>query len=640
MQPRKLKLQNSDTIYKSVFDIYPVETLSVSDCQKKLVFYVLGWLKSKLEWEDKDNSNSEFLSHLTDVPVIPKDNKVLAKEVYNSFDLNASNGIGVENELFPHIAYYEKDSKWALELGEIDGRTGVDITFRTSIALYPESDHVVMAIRCTAGYEAGSKSYIPGFRPQFARSILWDDELTVTEHGIDRKFAITRNAMSVNGKSDVECEAFRSGLLANDARKIPVLLISEDEAAEITAAAENDEILDLIEYSSIGFSYVVLIEKSFRKLLVDSYKEYMDHIAQGEVVLHGSSPVYFKREEYPELFKFDKEKNYFDGSFQKVRDLELRKCNIEFDDDIFFRDVYFQDRINKLTGDAATLEDLRMALVQCDRELDETKDALKLAEILRDEDWHECQLEIEDLKEDNKRLETENGKLGRRIESLENAQKNTDSDFYQKKCAELEKKLAELEQKNTGSTFRQFLDRHKAIINLPITNSAKDIIDWIEEYYSDVIIVHEKARKSLADCTWRVDSDSYHTLYYMIHYLAGYTSYINDNETGLKEWEKIEEEYRTILAGVDRSPVGLATEKYKDQYTINVSSYYDEAIRKGLVDEKKRKETATLDMHIKRGVGSKNEEGLVRIYYNYDKDLKKAIIGYMPGHLATITGGR
>ncbi len=37
---------------------------------------------------------------------------------------------------------------------------------------------------------------------------------------------------------------------------------------------------------------------------------------------------------------------------------------------------------------------------------------------------------------------------------------------------------------------------------------------------------------------------------------------------------------------------------------------------------------------LKRGVGARNEEGLIRIYYYYDRDLKKTFIGYMPGHLA------
>ena len=88
------------------------------------------------------------------------------------------------------------------------------------------------------------------------------------------------------------------------------------------------------------------------------------------------------------------------------------------------------------------------------------------------------------------------------------------------------------------------------------------------------------------------------------------------------------------------APVGDATSKYKDQYTINISSYYNDAIAKGIVDEKKRKDAVILDKHLKRGVGARDEEGLIRIYYYYDRDLKKTFIGYMPGHLSTITGGR
>jgi len=640
MQPRKLRLQKNEDIYRSILDVYPSEGLSVTHCQKKLVFYVLGWLKNKLEGEKTGCSNDEFLAQITDVPVIKKSNKILAPEVYDSYDLTKTNGIGADNVMHPHLAYYEKESKWAMELSEIAISEGRDSTFRTAIAVYPEDDHVVMAIKCTAGYDTGNDMYIPGYRPQFVRDAIWDDELAVTEHGIDKAYAFGRYAIEVNGKSDMACEEFRKGLLFNENRKLPVLLISEDEAAELIATTERDDIIDRIAYSSVGFCHVIQVQKSVRKLLAEHGKEYMDHILQGEVAFLGQTPMYFTREEYAEKFAFDSERNYFCGTFSEDRDLELRRCDIRYDSDIFFRDVFFQEKINRLTGDAATIEDLRSALAQCREELEETKRDLKFCEILRDEDWHECQLDIEDLNEKIKKLEDENGKLSRRIESLENSQNDKSSDVFQKRCDELEKENAELKKRSGGSTFKQFYDRHEALFDMPITNSADDILSWIEEYYSDCLIVHEKAKRSLSDCTWRVDSDSYHNLYYMIHYLAGYTRYVNSEEIDQKDWEKLQEEYRTILSGVEMAPVGDATSKYKDQYTINISSYYNDAIAKGIVDEKKRKDAVILDKHLKRGVGARDEEGLIRIYYYYDRDLKKTFIGYMPGHLSTITGGR
>lgn len=641
MQPRKLRLQKNEDIFRAVLDVHPAESLSVTNCQKKMVFYVLGWLRKKLAGSDGAGcSNSEFLDQLEGVPVIKKDAKILSPETYDSFDLASTNGIGADNVAFPHIAYYEKESKWAMEVTEVDIREGRDATFRTGIAVYPEDNHVVLAIRCTAGYDTGNDMYIPGFRPQFARDVIWDDELTVTEHGIGKEYPMDKDAIVVNGKSDMACEEFRKGLLFNEARKLPVLLISEDEAAELVSATERDDIVDRIAYSSVGFNYVVMVRKSVRKLLAEHAREYMDHIQQGEVAFICKSPIYFPRSEYAEVFDFDNERNYFSGSFAEVRDLELRKCDIVYDSEIFFRDVFFQEKINRLTGDTATIDDLRSALAQCREELDETKRLLTFTEGLRDEDWHESQLEIEDLNDKIKKLEDENGKLGRRIESLESSQSDSSSDLLEKRCQELEKKCEELERKNTGASFKQFYDRHEALFDLPITNSADDILSWIEEYYSDCLIVHEKAKRSLADCTWRIDSDSYHYLYYMIHYLAGYTRYVNSDDIDQKDWEKLQEEYRHVLTGMDIAPVGDATSRFRDQYTINISSYYNDAISKGIVDEKKRKDVVVLDKHLKRGVGARNEEGLIRIYYCYDRDLKKTFIGYMPGHLATITGGR
>ena len=40
-----------------------------------------------------------------------------------------------------------------------------------------------------------------------------------------------------------------------------------------------------------------------------------------------------------------------------------------------------------------------------------------------------------------------------------------------------------------------------------------------------------------------------------------------------------------------------------------------------------------LDLHIKHGVKS---EELIRVYFCWDDDLRKVIIGSMPGHLATV----
>ena len=44
--------------------------------------------------------------------------------------------------------------------------------------------------------------------------------------------------------------------------------------------------------------------------------------------------------------------------------------------------------------------------------------------------------------------------------------------------------------------------------------------------------------------------------------------------------------------------------------------------------------TFPLDMHIKYGVST---QSLIRIYFTLSEELKKIIIGYMPGHLATVT---
>ena len=40
-----------------------------------------------------------------------------------------------------------------------------------------------------------------------------------------------------------------------------------------------------------------------------------------------------------------------------------------------------------------------------------------------------------------------------------------------------------------------------------------------------------------------------------------------------------------------------------------------------------------MDLHIKSGKGS--DVNMIRIYFYYSSELKKSVIGYMPGHLPT-----
>ena len=64
-----------------------------------------------------------------------------------------------------------------------------------------------------------------------------------------------------------------------------------------------------------------------------------------------------------------------------------------------------------------------------------------------------------------------------------------------------------------------------------------------------------------------------------------------------------------------------ATEIFKDKYTINISTWDS------------GKSDVILDKHVKYGKGQ--DSNMIRVYFYYDADIKKSIIGYMPDHLPT-----
>lgn len=63
-----------------------------------------------------------------------------------------------------------------------------------------------------------------------------------------------------------------------------------------------------------------------------------------------------------------------------------------------------------------------------------------------------------------------------------------------------------------------------------------------------------------------------------------------------------------------------ATDIYKDKYTIDISEYNN------------KKNKVIMDIHMKKGKG---QADINRIYFYYDEDIQKTIIGYMPDHLPT-----
>ena len=109
----------------------------------------------------------------------------------------------------------------------------------------------------------------------------------------------------------------------------------------------------------------------------------------------------------------------------------------------------------------------------------------------------------------------------------------------------------------------------------------------------------------------------------MIHYLVGYTECRNE---GAKATDKtVARDYDPDGYGFVCTPTSTGSSGskniYSDEYTINISEYDN------------KEDNVSLDMHIAKGKGRGDD--MIRIYFYYDANIKKSIVGYMPDHLKT-----
>ena len=133
------------------------------------------------------------------------------------------------------------------------------------------------------------------------------------------------------------------------------------------------------------------------------------------------------------------------------------------------------------------------------------------------------------------------------------------------------------------------------------------VCGWTKKRFPDTIYVTKRAESA---CNKYDGAISISNLCDGIVYLDAYARY---------KLRKIDEETLSLYAARNTwSPCGCGKETLKmrkDDYNVSYEG-----------------KTGILDLHIKSGVSSSE---LLRIYFLWDDELKKVVIGYMPGHLAT-----
>lgn len=139
-----------------------------------------------------------------------------------------------------------------------------------------------------------------------------------------------------------------------------------------------------------------------------------------------------------------------------------------------------------------------------------------------------------------------------------------------------------------------------------------DLETWVELYGQDRLVLHPKAIKAAQESPFKDIPLAYKAMDYLVRYYVPMRTRSADNTDAYQRSKQALAEL-----GLEESDVGTADEikRYKQEY----KRQYDGR-------------EVTLDRHLKRGVGFGGEFQF-RLYFYYDDEAEKVLVGHMPTHL-------
>ncbi len=199
--------------------------------------------------------------------------------------------------------------------------------------------------------------------------------------------------------------------------------------------------------------------------------------------------------------------------------------------------------------------------------------------------------------------------LEKRIDGLENELMTAWSESEEKdKQLDEEKRTSYSLQLRLDSVLAQ-LKAHGENEDIPIPESYGEMEDWVDKYYSGKIVLHSRAKRSVKDASFADVKLVYECL-----------KLLGEDYVSVRKGEMPRDEFDKKCAemGIEDSPsisdnrAGELGDTYFVEY-------------KG--DKKK------LERHIKKGNVTRDPEKCMRIYYFWDDEEEKVVIGSLPQHL-------
>ncbi len=607
------------------------ENLPADDVFKICILEIFRWLRLRL-------NNFSEIPAIIDVP---------EPENYRDFDECSLCSFSLSLGFNVSAVYIEKLGIWSFNITESDmgANIGTDTErlpvqgriFSTDVALRKQKDFVEFGVRttCSEPYDVTADCEV--FRPTFVKVLSQNEDI-----GFRKKYRLDGRAFEVSTKNDAEN---LSGILGDEHFDMPVVLIAETELIESETELPEIQIPDTRKLQldfgigvdsfssdnlSVDMSKAGIELKNSINVKKRSTSKQINRKATA-----GKARTELKRSEtidYQNLaksltgfalvckinencFKILKNKNGIDIRHGDV----LVCCHGRITDEYKYpefenrlMDFYKELKVNIKNslkrnpysfGNIAFISDARLL------EIDEKRRASLTLE-------EECEL-----------LNQENDELKRQIKEYE--QRNADIRFssdelrmVQKRVKALENEYSEAKERELAAVKRyEMLEyayrssseitafyRQKAQFAAYFPTNKNEVCEWAEKEFSDTILIAPRAKSEMRKYSGAL---SVAMLCDGIYYLNGYARY-RCGEISKEQLELYAEGYGWTAGGCGKEALKVR----RDDYIATVDGVQ-----------------YLLDQHIKYGV---NSQQLIRIYFCWDELKRKVIIGYMPGHLATV----
>ena len=589
-------------------------------------------------------------NRLENIKDIPEELKTPEPADFKNFSENRLSSFSFDNGFQIDVIYIESLGVWSFRMAEPDlgANLGTDRerlpvsgrTFTTEIAFLKQTDCVELGIRTICSEPSDNDTDCEVFRPRVVKALAENENLRLLHSG----WMISGEPLTIKSKS--ELERFLD-IFEDEDRSLPIFLVA-DSGTE-AAGSLPETLPDVSVPFSLG-SYKLSGGNADDKQRLSISPELLSYKA--------GTPDFPKPKKQKSKTPEKKGKPLSVGKKLPCIDYgALSKkligfAIVVFAEESFFGQIEKKTKISLNNGDIViiprkqpserlTYKSYENRMPQLIGELYEAaavmpkRSAFQYGSVLfhydaKQKDFHSKRKQTQSMEERCALYKQENTELKQQIKEL--SQQQTDMCQTAESIRLLKKQADTLQRAldETESEFRQFREavsskedsyrrsaeavqfyreQYETAARFP--TDKNDVCKWIESSFSDELTVAPRAESEMRKYSGALDLVS---LCDGIVYLDAYARYrrreISEDELGLYamrcNWD---------VQGCGKE----ALKMHRSDYTVTVGN-----------------DQYTLDLHIKHG---RQSEELIRIYFCWDADSEKVIIGSMPEHLATVRNG-